>query len=204
LSGKRCISAAGIWAPEAPEHYVTLGVEPVRRARLLLFPLLILLLPLKAANIPRPAGEYKIKTAVGELALSQYKGKIVVLEFLLTTCPACKRCSSTMEKLYKEFAGRGVQMLGVAVNEGADKLVRQYVSELGLTYPVGYGDYRAALAFLQHPEIVRFMVPQLVFIDRAGVIRAQYPGTDAFFNNEEENMRRMIQSLLKPASGKKK
>ncbi len=176
----------------------------MKRLKLLLPLLMLFALPVTAANIPRPAGEYKFKTPSGEQTLSQYKGKVVVLEFLLTTCPACKRCSSTMERLQKEFASKGVQMLGVALNEGADKLIGQYVAEVGVTYPVGHGDYRAALKFLQHPEIIRFMVPQLVFIDRQGIIRAQYPGTDAFFNNEEENMRKMIQSLLSPAPAKSK
>jgi len=184
--------------------YVTLDVEPVKRLKLLLPLLTLSFLPVTAANIPRPAGEYKFKTPSGEQTLSQYKGKVVVLEFLLTTCPACKRCSSTMERLQKEFGPKGVQMLGVALNEGADKLIGQYASELGITYPIGHGDYRAALQFLQHPEIIRFMVPQLVFIDRQGVIRAQYPGTDAFFNNEEENIRKTLQSLLSPSPAKTK
>jgi hypothetical protein len=45
-------------------------------------------------------------------------------------------------------------------------------------------------------------MPQLVFIDRTGVIRAYYPGTDKFFLDEEKNMRAQLESLLKaPAKG---
>ncbi len=40
-------------------------------------------------------------------------------------------------------------------------------------------------------------VPQLVFLDRKGVIRAQYPGGDKFYQDEEKNMRTQIESLLK-------
>ena len=40
-------------------------------------------------------------------------------------------------------------------------------------------------------------MPQLVFIDRKGTIRAQYGGGDAFYKDEEKNMREMIVSLLK-------
>jgi len=52
-------------------------------------------------------------------------------------------------------------------------------------------------------------VPQLVFIDRTGVIRAQYSGVDPFFSNEEANMRAEVEKLLsepvaKAAAGKKK
>jgi hypothetical protein len=41
-------------------------------------------------------------------------------------------------------------------------------------------------------------MPQLVFIDRKGIVRAQYPGDDKFFKEAEEtNMRNQIEALLK-------
>jgi hypothetical protein len=50
-------------------------------------------------------------------------------------------------------------------------------------------------------------VPQLVFIDRKGVIRAQYAGNDPFFKDEERNVRAQIEGLLKegaaPAGSRK-
>ncbi|HYP14883.1 MAG TPA: hypothetical protein VEQ63_13230, partial [Bryobacteraceae bacterium] len=42
-----------------------------------------------------------------------------------------------------------------------------------------------------------FYVPQLVFVDRQGTIRAQYGGSDSFLMyNEEQNIRKMIESLV--------
>jgi len=41
------------------------------------------------------------------------------------------------------------------------------------------------------------MMPQLVVIDRKGVIRYQYPGNDPFFENEEKNLREILLPLLK-------
>jgi hypothetical protein len=41
----------------------------------------------------------------------------------------------------------------------------------------------------------------MVFIDRKGVIRAQYPGSDKFYENEEANMRKEIEALLKEPGG---
>jgi peroxiredoxin len=167
--------------------------------------LTLALAPLRGANLDRPAKELKFTLGPGrEALLGQYKGKVVVLEFLLTTCSHCQVCSRTMEKLSKEFAGKGVQMIGIAINEGADKLVPAYIQQLGLQYPVGWNtNSQVPIDFLQHPIMTRMMMPQLVFIDRAGIIRAQYPGSDAFFQNEEKNMREMIQKLLKPAAPSK-
>jgi len=41
------------------------------------------------------------------------------------------------------------------------------------------------------------LMPQLVVIDRKGVIRHQFPGGDKFFENEEKNLRDVLLPLLK-------
>ncbi len=158
---------------------------------------LLAVLPLSAVRVPRPAPELVFKLANGqEMKLSQFKGKVVALEFLLTTCPHCKRTSGVMRKMYAEYGPKGFQALGVAINEGARNLVEPYRAELNLDYPVGYVDRDTAVDFLEHPIMLTMWMPQLVFIDKKGVIRAQYGGTDEFFRNEEQNMREMIEKLL--------
>ncbi len=155
-----------------------------------------------AANIPRPAPELEFRVVGGQKAkLSQWRGKVIMLEFLLTTCPHCQQASQTMNRLQTEYARRGVQALGVAVNDATGDLTADYVKALGLAYPVGWGKRDEVASFLQHPPMVSMMMPQVVFIDRKGMIRAQYPGTDPFFKNEEQGMRKMIDSLLKESGG---
>jgi peroxiredoxin len=158
-----------------------------------------------AAEVPRPAPELAIRQVNGkQLLLSQFRGKVVALEFLQTTCVHCQRCSATMNKLYEEYGPRGFQPLGVAFNDMATMLVPDYVNQLGLKFPVGVGTREEVLSFLQHPVVEMMYVPQLVFIDRKGVIRAQYPGQSDFFKNEEQNMRKEIEALLRePVDGAK-
>lgn len=159
----------------------------------------------QAATIPRPAQELTFKLAGGEQAkLSQWRGKVIMLEFLLTTCSHCQRTSQVMNKLQAEYGPRGVQGLGIAVNDPDGRLSAAYAKEYGLKYPVGWVKHEVAVDFLQHPVMVSMMMPQLVFIDRKGVIRAQYPGTDPFFQNEEAGMRKMIESLLAESGGGRK
>jgi peroxiredoxin len=151
-----------------------------------------------AAEIPRPAPEFVIRLVNGQqLLLSQYRGKVVALEFLYTTCPHCQNCSVVLDRLFKEYQPRGLQVLGVAFNDMATLLVPDYISQLQLSFPVGVGLRDEAVSFLQHPPMEILYVPQLVFIDRKGVIRAQYRGRDDFFQNEEANVRAQIESLLK-------
>jgi peroxiredoxin len=150
------------------------------------------------ATVPRPAPEFVIRQTDGQQKLlSQYKGKVVALEFLMTTCPHCQNCSSIMNKLYKEYGPKGFQPLGVAFNDMATLLVPDYVKQLDLDFPVGVATREEVLSFLEYPVVQRMYVPQLVFIDKKGVIRGQYGGGDAFFQNEEANMRQTIEQLLK-------
>lgn len=160
-------------------------------------------LGLAGAQVPRPAPEFVIKLANGQqLLLSQYRGKVVALEFLLTTCPACQDASRLLNRLYKEYGPRGFQPIGVAFNDMAMMLVPDYIKDLGLTFPVGVGTRESVMDFLQHSPILRMLVPQLVFVDRKGIIRAQYSGDDPFFQDKEKNMRTQIEALLaEPAGG---
>jgi peroxiredoxin len=164
----------------------------------LLVVLAAVLLPLGAADIPRPAPDLTIKMADGSgVPLSHYRGKVVVLEFLITTCPHCKVTSRLMNKLQAEYGPRGLQSLGVAINEMPRMLIPDYVTETGATFPVGFSEHNTAIDFLQHPIMLRLLVPQLVFIDRKGIIREQHGGDDkAFSDNEEKLMRAIIEKLL--------
>lgn len=155
-------------------------------------------------QVPRQAPEFVIQAPNGpRRLLSEFKGKVVVLEFLYTTCPHCQTCSTIMNKLYQELGPRGFQPLGVAFNPMAGMLVPDYVRQLQLGFPVGASEREPVLAFLQLSPDLRFVVPQLVILDRQGVIRLQSTGNDEFFREEEKNMRAEILKLLaEPHAGK--
>jgi peroxiredoxin len=150
---------------------------------------------------PKPAPELTIILNSGEhLLLSRFRGKVVVLEFLLTTCPHCQSCSAIMQKLYSELGDRVFQPLGAAVNPNsmteARMLVPAYVNNLGLKFPVGWTPREQAYAWLEAQNSTGPMYfPQVVFIDKKGVIRYYFPGGDDFYRNEEANMRRLILEL---------
>ena len=54
------------------------------------------------------------------------------------------------------------------------------------------------IEFLQHPPMLKLMMPHLVFIDKGGTIRSQFAGDDAkFFSDaQEKNIRAQIEKLL--------
>jgi peroxiredoxin len=70
------------------------------------------------------------------LALNQLKGKVVVLSLFATWCGPCNTELPQVEKeLWQAFRGRGLVVLAIAREEGADKL-RPFAAKLGLTFPL--------------------------------------------------------------------
>ena len=153
---------------------------------------------LQGADLPRPAPAMTFKMpSGGVIDLAQYKGKVVALEFLITTCPHCQKCSQVLQKMQDEYGPKGFQALGVATNEMAQMLVPDYVKNFALRFPVGFAPREQAHEFLQHPLMLIMYVPQLVFIDRKGTIQAQYAGGSDFFKEEESSVRGKIEEMLK-------
>lgn len=164
-------------------------------------------LAVQAAEVPRPAPDFTINMpGAAPQKLSQYKGKVLAVEFLLVTCPHCQRTAQTLTKLQKELGPQGFQAIGISVDPAGN--VANFAKQYGVNYPVGTAPNRDAVySFLQHSVMSpNFYVPQMVIIDRNGVIREQHGGTDAYFNNEEASIRASLAKLLgdKPAGGKPK
>lgn len=160
-----------------------------------------------AAQIPRPAPELTINGSSGQtFQLSQFKGKVVVVEILSTTCSHCQNSARVLSKVNAELGAKGFQPVGMAINDNPN--VGEFIRSFGVNFPVGVGKRDDAFAFLQHSVMSSFYFPQMVFIDRKGMIRAQYGGNDAFVqNNEEANVRNMVNQLLNesgPAASKAK
>lgn len=151
-------------------------------------------------QVPRPAPELSIKMLDGrQVLLSAHRGKVVAVEFLYTTCVHCQRASVVINRLQKEYDPRGFQALGVAFNDNAALLLPDFLKEFRLDYPVGLGTFTTLFDFLGVPP-QNVSLPQLIFVDRKGVMRKYVSGEDPFFQDEEKNMREQIEALLKEPS----
>jgi thiol-disulfide isomerase/thioredoxin len=136
-----------------------------------------------------------------QLLLSGYRGKVVVMTFIHTTCPHCQGTSQLMKLFQRQYGPRGFQAIAVAFESQAKMLVPYFVKRLGLTYPVGYDNRDVVAEYARLSG--RILLPIVVFIDRAGMIRAQYNGQDSFFLNEEKNIRTTIEKLLNEQTEKR-
>jgi peroxiredoxin len=161
--------------------------------------LLLLSAAAVAADIPRPAPDFPIPLTNGQtLRTADFKGKVVVVEFLLTTCPGCQNAAAILSRLQAEFGPARFQVIGVAVNEGAERLVNGFQSQYAQNFPIGVRTIDHSRAYLQIPIMNRLLFPQMVFIDKNGVIREQHGGAndEVFFSNEDKNIRDIVTRLL--------
>lgn len=152
---------------------------------------------LPAAQVPRQAADLVFTTPQGQkLNLSQFKGKVVVVEVLRTTCTHCQNSSRILARLNAQYGSKGFQPLGVSFDPGADLV--SFTRAYGVNFPIGAASQGDVMGFLQHSMMTpNFYFPQMVFIDRKGVVRAQFSGNDPFFGSKEEaNVREWIEKLL--------
>lgn len=150
------------------------------------------------AFTPRPAPEVRFTSTKGEqIRLSQYKGKVVVVEFMLTTCPSCMEAAKLLSRLQTELGPKGFQAIGLAIDAGAGARIGDFAKNHATTFPIGVYPDPDARKFMQVSLMTRLLVPQLSFVDRKGMIRDHRGADDAaFFSNEEKNVRAIVTKLM--------
>jgi peroxiredoxin len=160
----------------------------------------------RAGTLPRPAPDFTITLPGGKpLMLSQYKGKTIALIFILTYCPHCQKIASFLSQDQNQYGPRGFQVLASAIEDGAAAAVPGFLKKFTPPFPVGSNARVAAMDFLQHPIAARLLMPQLVFIDKQGMIREQYSGDSPFLDEAQadKNLRSQIEELLSKGAAKK-
>jgi peroxiredoxin len=126
-----------------------------------------------AAQTNRPAPDFSLPVlGGGSLRLSDYRGKVVLLNFWYTGCAPCREETPALQAAYGRLAGQGLQIIGVNVraNEvaGADgeAAIRKFVGDNGVTYPIVLdADSKA------NRDYQVYVLPTSVMIDQSGQIR---------------------------------
>ena len=151
-----------------------------------------------SVGTPRPLADVPIQTPdKKKINLKQYRGKVVLLVLISTTCDDCIRTIDILNRMQKDFGPQGLQVVTAAVNDNAPYEVAPFIARYRPTYPMGYLDRDATIKIAAVPEGVRPFVPIALFIDRKGIVQQQYYGDDAVYKDEEKVFRAVMGSLLK-------
>lgn len=113
-----------------------------------------------------PAPDFSFPDLNGKkVGLSDYKGKVVLVNIWATWCPPCREEMPSMQKLYTRFKGEGFEILAVSIDETGSRAVDPFVQKLNLTFPV-----------LLDPEgriqglYMITGVPESFIVDRKGIL----------------------------------
>src|SRR3954447_9671195 len=93
---------------------------------------------LHAGPVPRPAPELSIQRyQQAPFLLSQFKGKIVALAFIHTTCSHCQDLTRVLNVIQKDYQARNVTVLACAFEDGVVQNFIGYLKALQPTFPAG-------------------------------------------------------------------
>lgn len=166
---------------------------------------------LPTVTVLRKSPEFTIADASGKTTqLSSFKGKVVVMEFLFIKSVHCMRVATTLNKLNSELGPRGFQAVGIVFDppnttQSGEQLLPTVVDSLKLTYPLGYAQKDAVDSYLGRNGNEILNIPQVVVIDRAGMIRATSGGQGGDPALEDENsLRNLIEGLLNEGAAARK
>ena len=121
-------------------------------------------------------------------AIGEWDGKLLVMNFWATWCPPCRHEMPVFMALQKRYASRGVQFLGIAIDD-ADK-VGAFAAEIGLNYPTLHGQLDAIEVMSAYGNASGGL-PFTVLVDPSGNIVARHPGV-----LDEASASALIESLL--------
>ena len=105
-----------------------------------------------------------------EVSLSELRGSVVMLDFWSSWCPPCRQEAPVLAQLYREYEGRNVKFVGVAIWDDPEDVAR-YVREFGLTYP-NVLDERGRIAI----DYGVRGIPEKFFIDSEGNMVRKFVG----------------------------
>jgi cytochrome c biogenesis protein CcmG, thiol:disulfide interchange protein DsbE len=127
------------------------------------------------ASALRPAPDFSLTDLSGhKFRLSDYRGKVVVLDFWATWCDPCKQEVPHFIEMQSKYASQGLQVLGVSMDDD-EPPVREFQQQYKMNYPVALGSPELAD---QYGGILG--LPITFVIDRNGRITARHVGaTDA-------------------------
>jgi peroxiredoxin len=121
------------------------------------------------AEIGKTAPDFELKDTFGKpFKLSDFKGKIVVLEWINRNCPVSRACheKSLMQKTYSQYAAKGVIWLAIDTTVGTDaESNRVYAADQRLAYPILHdADGKVGRAY------AAATTPHMYVIDKKGIL----------------------------------
>ena len=139
--------------------------------------LIIVVMAVAGAAASRPASfqaapDFTVKDVEGKtITLAGLKGKVVLVNFWATWCPPCRAEIPDFVAFYNENKDRGLEIVGLSVDEMTAAKLKPFVKQFKMTYPVALATSKIIRDFDPGDAI-----PTTIVIDKNGVIRDKQVG----------------------------
>jgi peroxiredoxin len=138
----------------------------------------------------KAAPDFALTNLSGQMVrLSDFKGKIVLLDFWATWCPPCRTEIPDFVQLQKQYAGKGFTVLGVALDDEGVVVVKSLAEKLGVNYPLVIGNTQTAAKYGGIQAL-----PTAFLIGRDGRILKTFVGA-----RDKSEWEQIIQTALRQA-----
>ena len=134
-----------------------------------------------------PAFELDAPGTKQKLSLSQFPGKVVVVDFWATWCAPCKESFPAYQRIAEKFAGK-VAVIGISVDDDPAG-IPQFAKQTGAKFPLAWDDGQITSKSYEPPTM-----PTSYVVDQSGIVRFVHSG---FRAGEEQAIESEISSLLK-------
>lgn len=154
---------------------------------------------LGAGATPRPLANMSLEATPGgkPIRLADYRGKVLLIALLSTSCGECAESVAVLNNIQREYAPKGVQIVGAAVDEGAVTTVRSFLDRYKPAFPFGLLTEDATRKLADFTKTDRPFVPIFLFVDQKGTITNQFFGDSAFFKEENKSARGLLDIMLR-------
>ncbi len=134
------------------------------------------------------APEFSLKNLNGKsIALSSFKGKIVLLNFWASWCPPCLAEMPSFKKVYGEMKSRGLEVIAVSADKSVNE-TREFTDKKGFDFAILMDENRAVTK-----QYKVFSLPTTFLIDRKGIIIEKFFGE---YDWSSPEMKKKIEKLL--------
>jgi peroxiredoxin len=131
--------------------------------------------PALITTLPANIVDAELKAASGApIKLSNYNGKVLLVNLWATWCGPCRLETPELVKLYNEFRSQGVEIVGLSTEnpETSAESVRKFINDYNVNYRIGWATPEVAITLMQG----RDAIPQSFVIARDGRVIRRFVG----------------------------
>jgi len=133
-------------------------------------------------NLTGGAPDFTLPAVDGSMvSMSDYSGKVILVDFWATWCPPCLEMIPVLTKLHKNYSDKGLVILAISLDRDGLEALGTFVHEKMIPYKVIMGDTKIGNAFGGVSSI-----PTLYMVDRDGRLVRKLTGYHSYGQLEEQ------------------